>query len=205
MNHIAKRINGFVSKDPNRVIDMWSAKKADRIHQICIRHLNMPKQRVRILDAGCGKGDLIYNLKTCGYKSFDYTGFDCSSEAIEVCKQKWQGGNFHVAEDCLPLFRDEPQFDYGFILGPLAYTQGNHKMDCLKLVTTMRYMCTHGVGYFMYTEAKDSAPGPVFTRFNPKEIAEVLPDCRVIIDDEMISEYKSGASYEDFDKGIILW
>jgi SAM-dependent methyltransferase len=40
------------------------------------------KKTIKIVDAGCGTGGLIYNLKKSGYK--DVFGFDISEHAIEI-------------------------------------------------------------------------------------------------------------------------
>ena len=61
--------------------------------------------RLRLLDAGCGKGWLTDALSTVGH---DVTGIDCSPTAIEICRKHRQGT---FAEAALHEFSDPAGFD----------------------------------------------------------------------------------------------
>lgn len=191
-DYIANRIDGFISKDPKRVVDMWSAKKADYIHRVALDRAGLfqaPNSQL-ILDAGCGVGRLYTNLIAWGYGSHHIHGFDVSAEAIKHCPQssmcKWAQAS--TVDDACRAFNTY-KYDFGVCFGPLCYTQGKYKLDCLALLPRLLAVCKHGVGYFMYTSVKNAAPGKVFTRFHPDEVQNEFPNTRVIIDDELIAEY----------------
>ena len=42
VQRIAQRVDTFVEKDPKRVVDMWSPKKTNLIHDLLIEVLDMP-------------------------------------------------------------------------------------------------------------------------------------------------------------------
>jgi 2-polyprenyl-3-methyl-5-hydroxy-6-metoxy-1,4-benzoquinol methylase len=46
---------------------------------------NSEKQNIRILDAGCGTGYFVYELKESGYKA---QGFDYSDNAVELSQKR---------------------------------------------------------------------------------------------------------------------
>mgnify|MGYP001210943597 CR=1 FL=1 len=57
------------------------------------------KDNSKVLDAGCGKGFLLYEMKKIK-PSIQVAGYDCSSYAIENCKSELRGNLFvHKAEN----------------------------------------------------------------------------------------------------------
>lgn len=207
VKHIADRIDGFVNKDPDRVIDMWSKNKNWLIHQKVIERLMLngfsPSSPASLLDAGCGTGDFVNSLIRLGFNQVQVTGFDCSPAAIQAAKDRWLGGTWFVAESPFPELEGCEKFDFGVCLGPFCYTQGTNKWDCFRMLPDLMKVCSHGVGYFMYTDVRNSKPGKWFTRFYPEEVKERFPECRIVTDPTLISEF--GSNYEDLDKVLIIW
>lgn len=209
LQHIANRIDGFVSKDPRRVVDMWSKRKADFIHDRALSHLWPHYQSmdadttVYLLDAGCGTGEIVESLKR---NQFDVsvTGFDISMKAVEEAERRYpMGHTWHCGTIGFTEFMRHS--DLATCLGPFAYTQGSDKWDCFTLLPKLMAVATHGVGYFMYTDKLNAKPGKVFTRFHPDEVAARFPQVKVIIEPELIADYVSGTGYEDLDKGLVVW
>lgn len=60
--------------------------------------LLMKNKKYRLLDMGCGTGQLIRRLQAAfhGYE-IEYTGVDISTKMIEQCKKKDNGSGYHVS------------------------------------------------------------------------------------------------------------
>lgn len=68
----------------------------------------------KILDYGCGKGDLLDYIKSRGF-SVEYTGTDINQSLINLARSKHPDGSFHVFDiEEGPLTID---FDYVFLCG----------------------------------------------------------------------------------------
>jgi SAM-dependent methyltransferase len=63
----------------------WGSVESQRLRfEILLRNLSLDKKR--ILDVGCGFGDLAIFLDELGVKKYQYFGIDVSREAIDYCK-----------------------------------------------------------------------------------------------------------------------
>ena len=60
---------------------------AGRYQERYVRDFIKPNAGARILDVGCGPGDIVAYLPA----SVDYVGFDMSAEYIEAAKQRFEG------------------------------------------------------------------------------------------------------------------
>jgi SAM-dependent methyltransferase len=83
------------------------------LHYECLLDV-APEISGKILDYGCGKGDL-YGFLASRNLQIDYTGFDINTGLIEMAKGKYPGGSFRVFdvdEEELP-----EDFDYIFMVG----------------------------------------------------------------------------------------
>ena len=198
---IANRVDGFIEKDGSRVVDMWSDRKNDQIHDRMIQLLDLPRS-FSILDVGCGNGRLLRSLERNGYDLdlIVYQGIDVSAKAIEYCRGKYPDQKFeHTA-----ILRGH--HDYAFVAGPWAYRQTEDKTEDLRLqILDAMHVSKHGIGYFMYTDQVKAPPGRVFNRFHPQEVANLFPEAKVIVCDDMIVEYVQDVGYADLDKVFVLW
>lgn len=85
--------------------DNWDAKLYDGAHQFVSQYgldlikLLDPKENERILDAGCGTGDLTYEISSTGAK---VVGVDHSEQMITAAKKKYPHLDFYV-KDLLTL------------------------------------------------------------------------------------------------------
>lgn len=68
----------------------------------------------KVLDFGCGKGDLYEFLKESGL-SVDYTGLDINGNLIGLAREKFPGVRFEVFD--IDRERLEEDFDYVFLCG----------------------------------------------------------------------------------------
>lgn len=68
----------------------------------------------KVLDYGCGKGDLYQFLKDRNIP-VDYTGFDINENLISLAKKKYPEGKFKVFD--IELEELDEEFDYIFLCG----------------------------------------------------------------------------------------
>ncbi|HMK56272.1 MAG TPA: class I SAM-dependent methyltransferase [Dissulfurispiraceae bacterium] len=68
----------------------------------------------KILDFGCGKGDLCQFLKDRGI-NVNYTGVDINEKLISMAQKKYPGIDFRVFDIDKDIFEEE--FDYIFLCG----------------------------------------------------------------------------------------
>ncbi|MCM8804604.1 MAG: methyltransferase domain-containing protein [Candidatus Omnitrophica bacterium] len=67
---------------PKHIYEYYISKRINFIRKIC------PDTNIKILDVGCGTGNLIYRLSKYGY---NVLGIDISSKMVEIANQKLPG------------------------------------------------------------------------------------------------------------------
>ena len=98
-----------------------TAQYSDRLTQelrfAALADIGLPP-RAKILDFGCGLGDLLAFLRTKRGFEGEYTGYDLSRDIVERARQKYQSDGKALFE-VRDIFLDPPQdqFDYIFICG----------------------------------------------------------------------------------------
>jgi len=117
------RTHSEVAEFYNRVYHR-DARWNDRID----RHLADLARRLavrsgqRVLDIGCGTGDW---LKACAEAGATVDGIDISESAVEVCRQRLPGGEFHCAPaEVLPF--PDAHYDLVTCLGSLEHFLDQH-------------------------------------------------------------------------------
>ena len=71
-------------------------------------------ERARILDYGCGKGDLYQYLQERGFRG-SYSGFDINLDLLELARRKHPGVRFEICD--IEEDKVTEQFDYVLISG----------------------------------------------------------------------------------------
>lgn len=91
----------------------WSAG-GQFLHYECLLDIDSSIEGSKVLDYGCGKGDLYQYLKDRSI-SVDYTGCDINGSLISFAKQKHPGADFRVFDIEAEELGEE--FDYIFLCG----------------------------------------------------------------------------------------
>jgi SAM-dependent methyltransferase len=91
----------------------WSPD-GQSLHYECLLDIDDNIDGSKVLDYGCGKGDLYQFLKESDI-SVDYTGFDINENLISLAKQKYPEGRFRVLD--IEADELEEEFDYIFLCG----------------------------------------------------------------------------------------
>lgn len=79
------------------------------------KHTGIPIQGSRVIDVGCGTGDLSKELRKKGVK--DYLGMDIRESAIDAAREKYPKEIFLQADFLEAMI--EGQFDYAFCSGAM--------------------------------------------------------------------------------------
>jgi SAM-dependent methyltransferase len=103
--------------DNHRGVDWPKAEDAELRYSIMLGLIERDAPRpVTLLDFGCGAGHLLESIRRRGLAGLEYHGLDLSDRFVSLCRRKFPGMPFHVAdvlEDRLESFR----FDYVIMNG----------------------------------------------------------------------------------------
>lgn len=99
----------------------WSSKESQDDNFNLLTQIAPFEQNDRILDVGCGQGDLYGFMKKRGGRA-KYEGIDVSSKMIDRAWQKYPEGRFA----CIDFLDDKFNFKYDWILASGTF---NHKVD----------------------------------------------------------------------------
>jgi SAM-dependent methyltransferase len=98
-------------------VDWPRAEDVDLRHSVMLGAIAPDAPRpVTLLDFGCGAGHLLEYIRRRGLQGLDYHGLDLSDRFVSLCRRKFPGVAFHVAdvlEDRLESF----EFDYVVVNG----------------------------------------------------------------------------------------
>jgi len=91
----------------------WSPR-GQSLHYECLLDIDESIEGSKVLDYGCGKGDLYQFLKERNI-SVDYTGFDINENLISFAKKKYSDAKFSVFD--IEIEAMDEEFDYIFLCG----------------------------------------------------------------------------------------
>jgi len=136
---------------------------------------NLPKNNIKILDAGCGTGYFVNELKNMGY---DAKGFDYSDTAIELCKQR----NLLINKDIFQmnifdLKFEEESFDC-IILNDVFFAfeieDANKIIINLKKILKKDGIFIGQTAAFKFLYSQNDIVAGTKYRYNKKEISNLL-------------------------------
>ncbi len=89
--------------------------------------------KIRLLDAGCGRGDIFSIAKKLGY---NYYGFDVSEDMITSAKETYPEANFFVANTS--SFKNKTNYKFDFIILSMVLPAIREKAEIKKTLKKMR-------------------------------------------------------------------
>ncbi|MBI5847742.1 MAG: class I SAM-dependent methyltransferase [Nitrospirae bacterium] len=120
----------------------WS-DQGQRLHYECLLDIGRLDQ-AKILDFGCGKGDLCQFLADRGIE-VDYTGYDINEKLISLAKTKHPSARFRVFDlACDTLAED---FDYIFLCGVFNLRMAGLDEDIRNTLTRLFQHCRRGLAF----------------------------------------------------------
>jgi 2-polyprenyl-3-methyl-5-hydroxy-6-metoxy-1,4-benzoquinol methylase len=98
----------------------------------------------KVLDFGCGKGDLYQFLKEKGI-SIDYTGYDINEKLISLARQKYPDGRFRVFDMDKDVIEED--FDYIFLCGVFNLRVSGLDETIRNVLTELFRHCSKGMAF----------------------------------------------------------
>lgn len=125
-----------------------------------------PLTNTRVLDVGCGLGDLYDYL--CSQETWvTYTGYDLVPDMVERARKRFPEARFAV-RDVLQGLGDEP-FDYILSSGAFNIDFGGNLPAIHRLLREMFDACTRGVA-INFLSITDTQRDPIFFHYHPQEM-----------------------------------
>jgi 2-polyprenyl-3-methyl-5-hydroxy-6-metoxy-1,4-benzoquinol methylase len=125
----------YFSDKTNKGLETINPKNLEKwIKATTVRIINwLPKSKnIKVLDIGCGYGNLLLALKNAGYNNL--TGIDISEEQIKVAQQLSNDINF-ICSDLIAFLRENKQkFDAIFAFDVLEHLDKEEALTSLELI-----------------------------------------------------------------------
>ncbi len=99
---------------------------------------------VRVLDLGCGLGDLVGFLAARDI-DVDYTGWDICEPLIDAARARYPGARFAVRDILAEAPRE--RFDFVLCSGALNLVLPDHEAWLARMVGAMFRLCTRGLAF----------------------------------------------------------
>lgn len=127
-----KYYDNLIKKYKNsRKIAGWGSKSSqEKRFQILTKNLEK-NSKFKLLDVGCGRGDLLSYIKKKKYKKIIYTGLDLNNNLIKIAKKKHKNKNFIFGDFINKRIKN---YDVIFVSGLLNLKVKNHSSWLRKII-----------------------------------------------------------------------
>lgn len=126
-----------------------------------------PLEHMRVLDVGCGLGDL-YGYLRAQRIPVDYTGYDLLPDMVERARRCYPKGRFEVRDVLQGL--GETHFDYILSSGAFNVNFGDNVRAVQQVLRQMVAYCTRGVAINFLKWSAGASSDPIFHYYNPQEM-----------------------------------
>lgn len=123
--------------------------------------------RTRVLDVGCGLGDLYGYLCTQGIP-VTYTGYDLLPDMIQRARRRFVEAHFEVCDALQGLGQE--RFDYILSSGAFNVNFGDNIRAVQQVLRDMIQRCTRGVAINFLKRTVDASNDPIFQYYDPQEM-----------------------------------
>lgn len=131
----------------------WGSKKS-QINRFKVLIEGFDLEGKKLLDVGCGTGDLYGFLISLEIKNFGYTGIDISERMIKQAREKFPNANF-IKDDFLKR-NFNGDFDIVFVSGTFNYKCKDHLEFLKKAIKKIYKISNIGVGFNLTSTYVDS-------------------------------------------------
>ncbi|MFW6161215.1 MAG: class I SAM-dependent methyltransferase [Planctomycetota bacterium] len=165
----------------------WRSREGQlaRIRALC-RNVDLAGRRV--LDLGCGLGDLYAHLTACGI-GCDYTGVDLLEEMVVAARRRHAGARFLCADVFEGDVFEPAAFDVVFASGVFNLDLGNNEAFLAAAIPRLRRLARECVVFnLLHRRCPEREPG--YCYYDPGRVAAMLREggCRV----ELLDGYLPG-------------
>lgn len=156
---------------PDYEIQGWESEEAQKL-RFDIMVSNMDLEGKKLLDVGCGLGNLLEYLNFKGIK-VDYTGVDILESMIESAEEKKLAASFY----CVDVFKKSP-FEKGFF--DVVYTSGIFNLNLGNnrefFSESLYKLCDLGKEVLVFNLLHASSPDrdDTYFYFSPEEVIEII-------------------------------
>jgi len=126
-----------------------------------------PLAHTRLLDIGCGLGDLYGHLQARDIP-VTYTGYDLLPDMVERARQRFPEARFEVRDVLQGL--GEECFDYVVSSGAFNIHFGDNLRAVQQVLRDMVQHCTHGAAINFLKRTPDASNDPIFHYYDPQEM-----------------------------------
>ena len=124
----------------------------------------------RVLDIGCGFGDLFHFFRKLG-KKVDYTGYDINQNFIDIAKRQYPDARFLAGNVLDEQIRDE--YDWVFASGVFEFKYPNMIGFVKRFLTKMFGVATKGIAADFMTSYVDYRGGADGFYASPEQIFKI--------------------------------
>lgn len=155
----------------------WNSKESQEDNFTILTQIAPFEQKDRILDIGCGQGDLFWFMQRRGWKSV-YEGIDISPVMIDRAWQKYPKGRFA----CVDFLDDRFNYKYDWILasGPFNHKVEGDQYEYLdKCIKKMYALANKGFGMILLSQhdpMQKLNPMDYLFGYNPVKVMEICSD-----------------------------
>lgn len=143
----------------------WQSRYTQHKRFAVLSHIG-PLTNTRVLDVGCGLGDLYGYLCAQGIP-VTYTGYDLVPEMVEHARRRFPETRF-VVRDVLQGLGEET-FDYILSSGAFNINFGDNLRAIQQAIRNMFAACTRGVA-INFLSITDPQTDPIFFHYHPEHM-----------------------------------
>lgn len=148
----------------------WNSKESQEDNFTLLTQIAPFEQNDRILDLGCGQGDLYGFIKKMGWKVI-YEGIDFSNKMIDRAWNNHPQGRFA----CVDFLDDSFNYQYDWILASGSFNNkvDNNYMYLDKCLNKMYRLSKKGFGTILLSEYDPNKKSEYLFSYNPIKVMEI--------------------------------
>lgn len=143
----------------------WASKSRQVVRFEVFKNLLHDRlSELRIVDAGCGFGDLYHYLKSQKCLPLEYIGVDCHTKMVKIARESTNQKILHLDI----LTSSLPEADYYLCSGALNI------LDPFETVLFIKQMLRYAKKGLVFNILRGTKSSPTYNKSTPKEMQQIL-------------------------------